>query len=35
MRREDILDYEIFLTNEDDTEIALLVVDVIDHQGKQ
>ena len=35
MRREDILDYEIFLTNEDDTDIALLVVEVIDHQGKQ
>lgn len=35
MRREDILDYEIMLTNDDGTDTAMLVVDVITRKGQQ
>ena len=35
MKKQDILDYEIMLTNDDGTDIAMLVVDVLTHKGQQ
>lgn len=35
MRKQDILDYEIMLTNDDGTDIAMLVVDVLTRKGQQ
>ena len=35
MRKQDILDYEIMLTNDDGTDVAMLVVDVLTRKGQQ